>query len=102
MLEKLYAAQQAKGAKKLEVVLVLQCRAANATMYYCADMSWLSMWHNMNEEAGMTACTSALMAKYGIMTIPAHVLLDKQGRVICLDARAKCVANPEGTSFPWQ
>jgi hypothetical protein len=102
VLEKLYAAQQARGAKQLEVVLVSQCRMAKATQYYCLDMPWLSMWHDANDEAGMKAHTSALMAKYGITTIPALVLLDKQGRLICLDARAKCVADPEGTSFPWQ
>jgi hypothetical protein len=33
-LEKLYAAQKARGAEQLEVVLVSQCRKAKATKHY--------------------------------------------------------------------
>jgi hypothetical protein len=77
VLEKLYAAQQARGAKQLEVVLASQCRTAKATQYYCLDMPWLLMWHDTNDKAGMKARILALMAKYGITTIPALVLLDE-------------------------
>jgi hypothetical protein len=51
---------------------------------------------------GMEARTLGLMAKYGITSIPALVLLDKHGGVICADAWDKCVANPEGWAFPWR
>jgi hypothetical protein len=51
---------------------------------------------------GMEACTLALMAKYGITSIPALVLLDKCGGVICTDARDKCVVDPDGRVFPWR
>ncbi len=57
---------------------------------------------NVDDEMGMEACTLALMAKYGITSIPALVLLDKRGGVICADARDKCVAYPEGRAFPWR
>jgi hypothetical protein len=86
----------------LEVVLVSQCREAKATKYYREDMPWLSMWHNADDEAGIEACTSSLMTKFGITSIPALVLLNKWGGAICADARDKCVADPDGRAFPWQ
>jgi hypothetical protein len=61
----------------------------------------LSMWHEADDEAGMEARTSSLMTKFGIMSIPALVLMDKQGGLICADARDKCVADPDGWAFPW-
>jgi nucleoredoxin len=102
VLEKLYAAQRARGANQLEVVLVSQCREAKATNYYREIMPWLSMWHNADNEVGMEARTSTLMAKYGITSIPALVLLDKCRGLICADARDKCVEDPEGRAFLWQ
>jgi hypothetical protein len=42
-------------------------------------MSWLLMYHNANDKVGMKTRTMALMAKFGITTIPALVLLDKRG-----------------------
>jgi hypothetical protein len=42
------------------------------------------------------------MAKFGITTIPALVLLDERRRVICADGRGRCGADPEGLSFPWR
>jgi hypothetical protein len=60
------------------------------------------MWHNGDNEVGMEAHTSSLMAKYGITSIPALVLLDKRGGLICADARDKCVKDPEGGAFPWR
>jgi hypothetical protein len=65
-------------------------------------MPWLSMWHDADDEMGMEALTLVLMAKYGIISIPALVLLDKRKGVICADARDKCVADPMGWAFPWQ
>jgi hypothetical protein len=102
VLEKLYTVQKVRGAKQLDVVLVSQCREAKATKYYCENMPWLSMWHDADDEMGMEARTLALMAKYGITSIPALVLLDKRGGVICEDAWEKCVADPEGRAFLWR
>ncbi len=102
VLEKLYMAQKACRAKQLEVVLVSQCREAKATKYYRENMPWLSMWHDADDEMGMEASTLGLMAKYGITSIPALVLLDKRGGVICADARDKCVVDPEGWAFLWR
>ncbi len=42
------------------------------------------------------------MAKFGITTIPALVLLDEHGQVICTEGRGWCDADPQGLAFPWQ
>jgi hypothetical protein len=60
------------------------------------------MWHNADNEVGMEVRTLSLMAKYGITSIPALVLLDKHGELICADAWDKCVEDPEGQAFPWR
>jgi hypothetical protein len=60
------------------------------------------MWHNANNKVGMKAHMMALMAKFGISTIPALVLLDEQGRVICPEARGWVNADPKEKAFPWQ
>jgi hypothetical protein len=94
--------QKAQGADKLEVVLVSRCREAKATKYYSLTMPWLSMWHNANNKVGMKACTTALTAKFGISTIPALVLLDEQGHIICPEAHGWVNDNPKGKAFPWR
>jgi hypothetical protein len=65
-------------------------------------MPWLSIWHDADDEMGMEAHTFALMAKYGITSIPALVLLNKFGGVICTDAQDKCDTDPEGWAFLWR
>ncbi len=102
VLTKLYSARKAQGGDQFEVVVVSRCQEAKATKHHCEDMPWLSMWHDTADETGMTARTSLLMANFGITSIPALVLLDKCGRIICADARDKYVADPEGLSFPWR
>ena len=99
VLERLY---RARRTDHFEIVLVSRCREAKATKYHREDMPWLAMGHKVDDEAGMTAHTASLMAKFGITSIPALVLLDKRGGMICADARDKCVADPEGWAFPWR
>jgi hypothetical protein len=65
-------------------------------------MPWLSIWHDAKKEVGMESHTSSLMAKYGITSILALVLLDQRGGLICAYARDKCVADAEGWNFPWR
>ena len=43
----------------------------------------------------------ALMERFGVTTIPALILLDGNGRVICTDARIRLAADPTGLRFPW-
>ncbi len=82
--------------------MVSRCREAKGTKYYHKNMPWLAMWHEADNEVEMETRTSLLMAKYNITSIPALVLLDKRGGLICADARDKCVADPEGRAFPWR
>ncbi len=102
LLEKLYAVQKACKAEQLEVVLVSRCREAKATKHYQQHMLWLSMWHDAKNEVGMESHTLLLMAKYGITSIPALVLLDQCGGLICTNAWDKCVVDVEGWNFPWR
>jgi hypothetical protein len=60
------------------------------------------MYHNANNKVGMNTRTTALMAKFRVTTIPALILLDKRGHVICVKGRGWCVADPKGLAFPWQ
>jgi hypothetical protein len=102
MLERLYTVQKARGADQLEVVLISRCREAKATKDYSLMMPWVLIWHNANNEVGMKACTTALMEKFNVSTIPALVLLDKGGHVICPEACGWVNADQKGTAFPWQ
>jgi hypothetical protein len=102
MLERLYTAQKAQGTDQLEVALVSRCWEANATKDYSLTMPWVSIWHDANNKVGMKVCTTALMEKLNISIIPALVLLDKGGRVICPEARGWVNADPKGTAFPWR
>ncbi len=59
------------------------------------------MWHDAKNEVEMESHTLSLMAKYGITSILALILLDQRGGLICANARDKCVADTEGRNFPW-
>ncbi len=101
-LKKLYSAQAAQGADQLEIVLASRCRKAKATKKFSLGMPWRAMYHDANNKISMKSRTTALMAKFGIITIPALVLLDKRGQVICKDGRGWCAADPMGLAFPWR
>jgi hypothetical protein len=58
------------------------------------------MYHDTDNKVGMNTRMTALMAKFGVTTIPALVLLDKRGQVICAEGRGWCVADPKGLAFP--
>jgi hypothetical protein len=101
-LEKLYSVQAAQGADRLEIVLASGCCEAKATKHFSLEMPWRAMCHDANNEIGMKSRTTALMAKFGIITIPALVLLEERGKVICKDGRGWCAADPMGLAFPWR
>jgi hypothetical protein len=102
VLDRLYMVQAARGAHWLEIVLVLRCREAKATKYYGLGMPWLAIYHDAHDKVGMNTRTIALMAKFGVTTIPALVLLGKRGQVICAEGRGWCVADPKRLAFPWR
>jgi hypothetical protein len=66
--------------------------------YFSKMPNWTAMPHKM--VAG--PCGKALLARFGVTTIPALVLLDGNGWVICTDARIRLAADPIGIGFPWQ
>jgi hypothetical protein len=101
VLDRLYLVQAARGAHRLEIVLVSHCREAKATKYYGLGMQWLAMYHDADNKVGMNTRTTALMVKFGVTTIPALILLDERGQVICMEGRGWCVADPKGLAFPW-
>ncbi len=101
-LERLYSAMKTQKKGKFEVVLVSWCSEAKSAKYYSLGMPWLLMSHDADDEPGMRSRTMALTQKFGIPAIPALVLLDKNSRVICQEARGWVTADPLGVSFPWR
>jgi hypothetical protein len=68
-------------------------------MWYFSKMpNWTAMLHKM--AAG--PCQKALLARFGMTTILALVLLGGNGRVICTNACFRLAADPTGIGFPWQ
>ncbi len=48
------------------------------------------------------AVGSLLVERFQIRTVPALVLLDALGKVICIDRRARLAADKLGRDFPWR
>jgi thiol-disulfide isomerase/thioredoxin len=87
-----------KNIPPFEVVLVSRCKDARATEHYFSAMPWTAMTHD--EASGKTGLD--LLHKFGITTIPALVLLDGEGAVVCRNAQEKLQEDPAGLHFPWQ
>jgi thiol-disulfide isomerase/thioredoxin len=81
-----------------KVVLVSRCIDARATKHYFSAMPWTAMTHD--EASGKKSLD--LLNKFGIPTIPALVLLDGEGAVLCQDAHERLREDPTGQHFPWQ
>jgi nucleoredoxin len=104
LLKQLHFSKQAHCNKAIrnippfEVVLVSQCRDARATKQYFSEMPWTVMTHaKASGKRGL-----ALRDKFGITTIPALVLLDGEGAVLCRNAQGRLRKDPKGKHFPWQ
>jgi hypothetical protein len=59
-------------------------------------------WTTMPPETAVGHHGKALLARFGVTTIPALVLLDGDGWVICTDQCLCLAANLTGLGFPWQ
>ena len=82
---------------KATIVFVFKGASEEDTMGYFYMMPrWTAMPHAT--AAGPRG--KALLAKFGVTTIPALVLLNGNGRVICTDARVCLAADPTGLGFP--
>jgi thiol-disulfide isomerase/thioredoxin len=104
LLKNLYSYKRAHCTKTnrnippFEVVLVSRCREARATKHYFSTMPWAAMLHA--EATGARGL--ALRDKFVITTIPALVLLDGEGAVLCRNAHERLRDDPLGKHFPWE
>ena len=83
-----------------EATIVFISRGASEadTMRYF-DM--MPRWAAMPHATAAGPLGTALASRFGVTTIPALVLLDCNGKVICTDARIRLAADPMGLEFPW-
>jgi nucleoredoxin len=81
-----------------EVVLVSRCRDRAATEQYFAGLPWAAMTHA--EASGKRG--RELRNKFHITTIPALVLLDGEGALLCGKAHDMLRDDPTGKYFLWQ
>jgi len=77
---------------------VSRCREARATEHYFSTMPWAVMLH----AEAMGARSLALRDKFAITTIPALVLLNGEGAVLCRNAHERLRDDPLGKHFPWE
>ena len=87
-------------ATNFTIILVSGCQMAEDTKQYFAKMPG-SHWAAMEHKEAMGVRGAALKQKYKVTTIPALVLLDSKGNVICAEGREKLRVNPQGQGFPW-
>jgi hypothetical protein len=67
-----------------------------ATEHFFSPMPWTAMPHL----ASMGARGQELMATFGVLTIPALVLIDGNGAVVCFDGQHKITEDPAGLGIP--
>jgi thiol-disulfide isomerase/thioredoxin len=103
LLKKLHVGTRAhctdanRNIPPFEIVLVSRCKTAKDTERYFVDMPWAAMEHN--SATGRQGL--ALIKKYGVATIPALVLLDGEGALICNCGQEHLRKDPTGKGFPW-
>ena len=99
LLSALYKKLQPRDSSDspFEVVLVSRCKTKEDTEKYFSTMPWTAMAH----PDSMGQRGQDLMTKFGVATIPALVLLDGLGTVVCGDGRRRLVNDPTGVHFPW-
>ena len=91
LLKHLYSCKHAhctetnRNIPPFEVVLVSRCRDTRASKHYFSTMPWAVMLH----AKAMGARGLALRDKFAITTIPALVLLDGEGVVLCRKAHER-------------
>jgi thiol-disulfide isomerase/thioredoxin len=104
LLKQLHSSKQAHCSKAnrnippFEVVLVSGCRDPTATNHYFSTKPWTAMIHA--EAVGKWGLD--LQNRFGIKTIPALVLLDGEGAVLCWNAQWRLQEDPTGAKFLWQ
>ena len=96
LLKHLYSCKRAhcsetnRNIPPFEVVLVSRCRDTRAYEHYFSTMPWSAMLH-----AKATGARGlALRDKFAITTIPALVLLDGEGAMLCRNAHEQLRTTP--------
>ena len=81
------------------IILVSRGTTPAESKRYFGDMyDWLAVPH----EAATGSVRSALADRFQVRTIPALVLLDAAGKVICTNGRGRLTADRLGRDFPWR
>ena len=80
------------------VVFISRCASAEDTKQYFGKMPY---WMAMPHEAAAGQRGAGLSAKFDLATIPALLLLDGNGNLICQDPCICLIADPTGINFPW-
>jgi hypothetical protein len=83
---------------KVTVVFISRCVSAEDTTQYFDKMPY---WTAMPHEAAAGQRGAGLFKNFELTTVPALVLLEGKGNVICWDARTHFIADPTGIIFPW-
>jgi hypothetical protein len=84
---------------KATIVFVSKGASEEDTMQYFYTMP---MWTAMPHATAAGSRVMAPLAKFSVTTIPALVLLDSNGRVVCTNAHVCLAADPPLLGFPWQ
>ena len=77
------------------ILVPVDSTRAESKRYFGNMYSWLLVPYN-----GVTGVS--LVERFQIKTVPALVLLDASGAVICRDGRALLEADKLGQNFPWR
>jgi hypothetical protein len=75
-----------------QVILISRCKTKQDTQNFFGCMPWTALPHIDS----MGTHGQSLMTKFGITSIPALVLLDGNGSVVCLDGRTRITEDPAG------
>ncbi len=103
LLMNLHASHRAKNTAAttsippFEVILISRCQDDAATEHYFSAMPWTAMPHA--DPSGPWG--AALMEEFGVTLIPALILLDGEGAVVCRNGQEQLRADPTGCDFPW-
>lgn len=84
-LKKLYAEYQAKGFE-IVAVAVDEDQSKIQSFLKTHEIEWLNLWDESNRT------DPKVVREYGISVIPSQILLDKDGRVLLLEARGEVLA----------
>ena len=87
-----------RHCSKAIIVIVSRGASEADTMRYFYKMR---RWTAMPHATAAGTLRKALMARFGVTTLPALVLLNSNGQVISTDTRIRLAMDPAGLRFPW-